>query len=124
MQGIVDSVAQFHLSWLNWSLAFLASFILGMGKAGVKGLGVLIVTLMAILFGGKASTGILIPLMVVADILAVYYYNRHTQWKFLLKILPTHLYVLSDLDGHMTSHSHLSVFQQPTNLNAISRERQ
>lgn len=44
---------------------------------------------MAILFGGKASTGILIPLMVVADILAVFYYNRHTQWKFLLKILPT-----------------------------------
>jgi len=87
MQGFVDSVTQFQLSWLNWSLAFLASFILGMGKAGIKGLGVLIVTLMAIIFGGKASTGILIPIMVVADILAVFYYNRHTQ--FLLKILPT-----------------------------------
>jgi len=87
--GIFDTVSQFHLSWLNWSLAFLAAFILGMGKAGIKGLGVLIVTIMAILFGGKASTGILIPLMVVADILAVFYYNRHTQWKFLLKILPT-----------------------------------
>ncbi|MDD3723403.1 MAG: sulfite exporter TauE/SafE family protein [Lutibacter sp.] len=89
MQGIVDSVIQFQLSWLNWFLAFLAALILGMGKAGIKGLGVLIVTLMAIIFGGKASTGILIPLMVVADILAVFYYNRHTQWKFLLKILPT-----------------------------------
>lgn len=82
-------MVQFQLSWLNWSLAFLAALILGMGKAGIKGLGVLIVTIMAILFGGKASTGILIPLMVVADILAVFYYNRHTQWKFLLKILPT-----------------------------------
>ncbi len=89
MQGIVDSITQFQLSWLNWFLAFLAALILGMGKAGIKGLGVLIVTLMAIIFGGKASTGILIPLMVVADILAVFYYNRHTQWKFLLKILPT-----------------------------------
>jgi hypothetical protein len=82
-------MVQFQLSWLNWFLAFLAALILGMGKAGIKGLGVLIVTIMAILFGGKASTGILIPLMVVADILAVFYYNRHTQWKFLLKILPT-----------------------------------
>lgn len=82
-------MSQFHLSWLNWFLAFLAAFILGMGKAGIKGLGVLIVTLMAILFGGKASTGVLIPLMVVADILAVFYYNINTQWKFLLKILPT-----------------------------------
>ena len=89
MQSIADSMVQFQLSWLNWFLAFLAALILGMGKAGIKGLGVLIVTIMAILFGGKASTGILIPLMVVADILAVFYYNRHTQWKFLLKILPT-----------------------------------
>jgi len=89
VQSIADSMVQFQLSWLNWFLAFLAALILGMGKAGIKGLGVLIVTIMAILFGGKASTGILIPLMVVADILAVFYYNRHTQWKFLLKILPT-----------------------------------
>lgn len=89
MQSIVDSMAQYQLSWINWFLAFLVALILGMGKAGVKGLGVLIVTLMAILFGGKASTGVLIPLMIVADIMAVFYYNRHTQWKFLLKILPT-----------------------------------
>lgn len=89
MQSLIDSMAQFHLSWLNWFLAFLAAFILGMGKSGVKGLGVLIVTLMAILFGGKASTGILIPLMVVADIMATFYYNRHTQWKILFKLLPT-----------------------------------
>lgn len=89
MESIADSMVQFQLSWLNWFLAFLAALILGMGKAGIKGLGVLIVTIMAILFGGKSSTGILIPLMVVADILAVFYYNRHTQWKFLLKILPT-----------------------------------
>lgn len=82
-------MAQFQLSWLNWFLAFLAAFFLGMGKAGIKGLGVLIVTLMAIVFGGKSSTGILIPLMVVADILAVYHYHNYTQWKFLLKILPT-----------------------------------
>jgi uncharacterized protein len=89
MQGIVDIVGQYHLSWSNWFLAFLAALILGLGKAGIKGLGVVIVTLMAIVFGGKASTGVLIPLMIVADIFAVIYYHRHTQWKFLRKLLPT-----------------------------------
>jgi uncharacterized membrane protein YfcA len=88
MQGIVDIVGQYHLSWSNWFLAFLAALILGLGKAGIKGLGVVIVTLMAIVFGGKASTGVLIPLMIVADIFAVIYYHRHTQWKFLRKLLP------------------------------------
>lgn len=72
----------------EWVLAFVATFLLGMGKSGLKGLGAVIVTLMAIVFGGKASTGILIPMMIVADVFAVIYYHRHTQWYFLKKLLP------------------------------------
>lgn len=89
MQSIIDNMAQFNLSWLNWVLAFFAAFLLGMGKAGIKGLGVVIVLIMAIVFGGKPSTGVLIPLMIVADIFAVFYYHRHTQWQYLIKLLPT-----------------------------------
>ena len=44
---------------------------------------------MALVFGGKASTGVLIPLMILADIFAVKYYHRHTQWKYLRKLLPS-----------------------------------
>jgi len=60
-----------------------------MGKAGIKGLGVVIVLIMAIVFGGKPSTGVLIPLMIIADVFAVFYYHRHTQWQYLIKLLPT-----------------------------------
>lgn len=72
----------------DWILSLLATFLLGMGKSGLKGLGTVIVTLMAIVFGGKASTGILIPMMITADVFAVIYYHRHTQWFFLKKLLP------------------------------------
>ncbi|PHS51753.1 MAG: hypothetical protein COB01_09250 [Lutibacter sp.] len=89
MQIITDILLQFQLSYLNLSIAFIAAFILGLGKAGIKGLGVIIVILMALVFGGKASTGILIPLMILADIFAVIYYHRYTQWKYLWKLLPT-----------------------------------
>lgn len=75
-------------SLIDWSLAFLATFLLGMSKSGVKGIGVIIVILMALVFGGRASTGVLIPMMIVADIIAVIYYHRHAQWKFLKKLLP------------------------------------
>jgi len=85
---INEYLSSYHLSTLDFVLAFLAAFILGLGKAGVKGLGVVIVTIMAIVFGGKASTGVLIPLMILADIFAVIYYHRHTQWKYLGKLLP------------------------------------
>lgn len=59
-----------------------------MSKSGLKGMGIVIVTLMALVHGAKASTGILLPLLIFADVLAVIYYNRHAQWGYLLKFLP------------------------------------
>jgi len=79
---------QFGMSRLDWALAIVATLLLGVGKSGIKGLGAVIVTLMAIVFGGKASTGILMPMMITADVFAVIYYHRHTQWFFLKKLLP------------------------------------
>ena len=72
----------------NWALICLAAFIIGLSKAGLKGIDMMNVTIMAIVFGGKASTGIVLPLLCVADIIAVRYYNRHAQWKHFWKLLP------------------------------------
>lgn len=46
------------------------------------------VTIMALVFGSKSSTGIVLPLLCIADIAAVYYYNRHAQWNHFWKLLP------------------------------------
>lgn len=43
---------------------------------------------MALAFGSRASTGLFIPLLLVGDVFAVVYYNRHTQWKYILKFIP------------------------------------
>lgn len=72
----------------NLVLIFIAAFIIGLSKAGLKGIDMLNVTIMAIVFGGKASTGIVLPLLCVADIAAVLYYNRHAQWKHFWKLIP------------------------------------
>jgi uncharacterized membrane protein YfcA len=72
----------------NWGLIFLASFIIGLSKAGLKGIDMMNVTIMAIVFGGKASTGIVLPLLCAADIMAVVYYNRHAEWKHFWKLVP------------------------------------
>ena len=73
---------------IQWILVMLAAFLIGMGKAGLKGVDMLNVTLMAIVFGGKTSTGIVLPLLCVADIAAGAYYNRHAQWKYFWKLVP------------------------------------
>jgi len=78
----------YSYSLTNWILIALAAFIIGLSKAGLKGIDMLNVTLMAIVFGGKASTGIVLPLLCAADIMAVTYYHRHCRWKYFWKLVP------------------------------------
>ena len=75
-------------SAINIILIFTGAFILGLAKAGLKGIDMLNVTIMALVFGGKASTGVVLPLLCAADIAAVVYYHRHAQWKHFWKLLP------------------------------------
>ncbi len=76
------------ISVQGWLLALVAAFLLGVAKGGIKGFGAIITTLLAIVFGSKASTGVLMPLLIVGDVFAVLYYNRHAQWSYLRKLMP------------------------------------
>ena len=76
------------LSVINIIFVFSGAFIIGLAKAGLRGIDMLNVTLMALVFGGKLSTGIVLPLLCAGDIAAVIYYNRHAQWKHFWKLLP------------------------------------
>lgn len=73
---------------LTFLMALGCALLLGIAKSGIKGLAVLIVTGLALAYGAKESTGILMPLLICGDILAVLYYKRHVKWHYLLKLLP------------------------------------
>jgi len=59
-----------------------------MSKAGLKGIGILVVILLAFVYEAKASTGILLPMLIIADIIAVIYYRRSVRWDYLKRFLP------------------------------------
>ena len=82
----METIALYPYS--TWIIIMLASFFIGLGKAGLKGIDMLSVTLMAFVFGSKASTGIVLPLLCISDIAAVSYYNRHVKWNHFWKITP------------------------------------
>ncbi len=77
-----------RFSTANWMLVSLAAVFIGMSKAGLKGVDMLNVTIMAIVFGGKASTGVVLPLLCAGDVLAVLYYYRHARWPIFRKLVP------------------------------------
>jgi uncharacterized protein len=76
------------LSFTHWAILIMAALFVGMSKTGIYGLGILVAPILAMVFGGKASAGLLLPMLSMADIFAVIYYNRHASWPHLWKLFP------------------------------------
>ena len=62
-----------------------------MAKTGLGGLGLVVVPLLANVFGSKSSTGILLILLIIADFFGVYYYHRHAELKKIIRLIPSAL---------------------------------
>ena len=79
---------ELDFSIIQWLLFAACAIFVGMSKVGVPGVSLIVVPTLAIIFGGKASTGILLPMLMMADLFGVGYYHRHAEWKYLWKLLP------------------------------------
>ncbi|MCF2947891.1 sulfite exporter TauE/SafE family protein [Paraglaciecola aquimarina] len=79
----------YSLSYQTLSFVFLVAFFVGMAKTGVHGISMLAVPVLAVIFGGKASAGLMLPMLIMADLCAVKYYHRHANWNYLIKLFPS-----------------------------------
>ena len=75
-------------SLINYIIAAICAFLLGISKSGIKGIASLIVTGLALVYGAKNSTGIMMPLLLVGDVFAITYYKSHVQKEYIIKLLP------------------------------------
>ncbi len=66
-----------------------AALLVGVSKTAVSGVGALSVALFAAVLPARESTGVLLPLLLVGDVLAVRAYRAHTDWPALLRLLPS-----------------------------------
>lgn len=73
---------------LNVSLLFVSALLIGISKTGIQGLGMLTVPIMALAFGAKPSTGVVLPMLCFADLIAVLYYRRIAEWRYVFSLLP------------------------------------
>jgi uncharacterized membrane protein YfcA len=77
-----------HLTEWQWGLAIFAALCVGLSKAGFSGLGLIAVVCFASIFGARDSTGIVLPMLIVADIGAVVVFKQHARWDYLRRTLP------------------------------------
>lgn len=79
----------YALSYHTLVMLALAAFLIGMAKTGISGAVMVSVPILALIFGGKMSSGLMLPMLIMADLFAVKYYHRHANWHYLLKLFPS-----------------------------------
>jgi uncharacterized protein len=74
---------------LQWLFAVLGALMVGISKAGITGLSILSVALFTHVFpSSKQASGLVLPLLIFGDFVAVISYRAHAQWRFLWKLMP------------------------------------
>lgn len=72
-----------------WLVAVLAIFFVGLSKSGlVASLGVVGVPMLSLVMPPKEAAGMMLPLLLVMDAVAVWNYRRDADWKILSIMLP------------------------------------
>lgn len=73
-----------------WQLAALAaaSALVGFSKSAVSGANTISLAVFAAVLPARESTGVLLPILIAGDVLAVLIYRRHAHWPTLLRLFP------------------------------------
>lgn len=70
------------------SLLILIAILIGFNKTALPSLGLFIVTLLMVLFPPKVAIGMMLPMLMVADVYAIIAYRKSVDWRQLIKLLP------------------------------------
>lgn len=65
-----------------------AALLTGLGKTGFGGLGMLAMWLLAEVFPPRESTGLILPILILADLFSVWWFRRHAVWRHVWGLLP------------------------------------
>ena len=75
------------LPW-QWIVWICSGLFIGLTKAGFSGLNAVIIPLIAVIFGARESTALILIPLCFADILAAAYYRNNAEWKYIIKLIP------------------------------------
>lgn len=74
---------------LEWLLLALAAFAVGAAKSGMPAFGPVPAAVFAAVLPARASTGAVLGLLLVGDLIAVRLYHAHADWRILRRLVPS-----------------------------------
>ncbi len=72
----------------QWLAASIGASLIGLSKTGIPGLTVFSAALFASIIPARDSVGVVLPVLLVADLVAVTTYRRDANWHYVLRLFP------------------------------------
>lgn len=72
-----------------WAIAIVAVFVVGLSKSGLVGsMGMVAVPLLALVMPARDATGMMLPVLLAMDAIAIWVYRKDANWNVLWIMLP------------------------------------
>ncbi|MGW1498701.1 sulfite exporter TauE/SafE family protein [Streptomyces mirabilis] len=84
----MNTMTLWHISIREFAALAAAALLVGFSKTAVSGANTVSLAIFAAVLPARASTGVLLPLLIVGDVLAVLTYRRHAHWPTLWRLFP------------------------------------
>ncbi|GAA2262610.1 sulfite exporter TauE/SafE family protein [Streptomyces atrovirens] len=84
----MNMMTLWHLNGWEFAALAFAALLVGFSKTAVSGANTVSLAIFAAMLPAKASTGVLLPILIAGDVLAVLTYRRHAHWPTLWRLFP------------------------------------
>ncbi|MFI2373663.1 sulfite exporter TauE/SafE family protein [Streptomyces sp. NPDC018964] len=84
----MNMMTPWHLDGWEFAALAFAALLVGFSKTAVSGANTVSLAVFAAVLPAKASTGVLLPILIAGDLLAVLTYRRHAHWPTLWRLFP------------------------------------
>jgi uncharacterized membrane protein YfcA len=76
------------LDLLGWVIVALCALMVGISKTGIPNVAIVVVPLLAQVIPARKSTGLLLGILILADLFAITYHRRNARWGHVFRLLP------------------------------------
>jgi uncharacterized membrane protein YfcA len=84
----MNTMTLWHISGWAFGALALAAGLVGFSKTAVSGASTVSLAVFEAVLPARASTGVLLPVLIAGDVLAVLTYRRHAHWPTLWRLFP------------------------------------
>ncbi|MFJ8463603.1 sulfite exporter TauE/SafE family protein [Streptomyces swartbergensis] len=84
----MNTMTLWHITGWEFAALAFAALLVGFSKTAVSGANTVSLAIFAAVLPARASTGVLLPVLIAGDLLAVATYRRHAHWPTLWRLFP------------------------------------